>query len=188
MDSKRITICGEESFGTGSSHIREKDGIWAVLFWLSIIAKTGMSVEEITLDHWKKYGRSYYLRFDFEGLDTAVADKLMADLEAKLSSLAGNQYGDYKVEKAYPFIYNDPVDGSSTKNGLIISFTDGSRIVYRLSGTGSSGATLRIYLENFNNTDFNENPRDMLEEILEIAMEIAELPSRTGKNEADVIT
>lgn len=121
-------------------------------------------------------------------MDTAVADKLMADLEAKLSSLAGNQYGDYKVEKAYPFIYNDPVDGSSTKNGLIISFTDGSRIVYRLSGTGSSGATLRIYLENFNNTDFNENPRDMLEEILEIAMEIAELPSRTGKNEADVIT
>lgn len=188
MDSKRITICGEESFGTGSSHIREKDGIWAILFWLSIIAKTGMSVEEITMDHWKKYGRSYYLRFDFEGLDTAVADKLMADLEAKLPSLAGNNYGDYKIDKAYPFIYNDPVDGSSTKNGLIISFTDGSRIVYRLSGTGSSGATLRIYLENFSKTDFTENPKEMLEEILEIAMEIAELPSRTGKNEADVIT
>lgn len=188
MDSKRITICGEESFGTGSSHIREKDGIWAVLFWLSIIAKTGMSVEEITLDHWKKYGRSYYLRFDFEGLDTQTADKLMADLENKLPTLTGNHYGDYKISTAQAFVYNDPVDHSSTKNGLIISFDNGSRIVYRLSGTGSSGATLRIYLENFSKDELTENPQEMLEDVLEIAMEIAEVPTRTGKIKADVIT
>lgn len=188
MDSKRITLCGEESFGTGSNHIREKDGIWAVLFWLSIIAKTEMSVEEITIDHWKKYGRSYYLRFDFEGLDTSVADKLMIDLEAKLPRIVGNNYGDYKVREAAPFVYNDPVDHSSTQNGLIISFENNSRIVYRLSGTGSSGATLRVYLENFNATEFQENPNEMLADVLEIAMEIAEIPSRTGKNEADIVT
>lgn len=188
MDSKRITLCGEESFGTGSSYIREKDGIWAILFWLSIIAKTGKSVEEITLDHWQKYGRSYYLRFDFEGLQAETADKLMSDLEAKLPSLLGNIYGDYKINEAHPFVYNDPVDHSITQNGLIIGFENGSRIVYRLSGTGSSGATLRVYLENFNKTDFNENPNEMLEEVLEIAMEIAEVTSRTGKQHADVIT
>ena len=188
MDSKRITLCGEESFGTGSNHIREKDGIWAVLFWLSIIAKTGMSVEQITRDHWKKYGRSYYLRFDFEGLDTAVADKLMADLEAKLPSLAGHKFGTYEVETAHPFIYNDPVDGSSTKNGLIVNFKGGSRIVYRLSGTGSSGATLRVYLENYQTQKLNENPRQMLDEILKAAMEIAEITKRTGKKEADIVT
>ena len=188
MDSKRITLCGEESFGTGSNHIREKDGIWAVLFWLSIIAKTGMSVEQITRDHWKKYGRSYYLRFDFEGLDTEVADKLMADLEAKLPHLAGQKFSSYEVETAHPFIYNDPVDGSSTKNGLIVNFKGGSRIVYRLSGTGSSGATLRVYLENYQTQKLDENPRQMLDEILQAAMEIAEITKRTGKKEADIVT
>lgn len=188
MDSKRITLCGEESFGTGSSHIREKDGIWAVLFWLSIIAKTGMSVEQITRDHWKKYGRSYYLRFDFEGLETEVADKLMVDLENKLPSLAGQKFGSYEVETAHPFIYNDPVDGSSTKNGLIVNFKGGSRIVYRLSGTGSSGATLRVYLENYQTQKLDENPRQMLDEVLKAAMEIAEITKRTGKKEADIVT
>ncbi len=188
MDSNRITICGEESFGTGSSHIREKDGIWAVLFWLSIIAETGMSVEEIALDHWKKYGRSYYLRYDFDGLDTKAADSLMADLENKLPTLVGNHYGEYKITQARPFVYNDPVDHSSTKNGLIINFENGSRIVYRLSGTGSSGATLRVYLENYNRTDLKEDSHEMLEDLLEIAMEIAEITARTGKQHADVIT
>ncbi len=188
MDSKRITICGEESFGTGSNHIREKDGIWAILFWLSIIAATGKSVEEITLDHWKKYGRSYYMRFDFDGLETDVADKLMQDLEAKLPSLTGKSYGNYKISEAKPFVYNDPVDKSSTKNGLIISFEDGSRIVYRLSGTGSSGATLRVYLERFEGQNFNADPLEMLKDVLKIAMDIAEITSRTGKTKADVIT
>ena len=188
MDSNRITFCGEESFGTGSSHIREKDGIWAVLFWLSILAATHKTVEEITVEHWKKYGRSYYIRFDFEGIDTAVADKLMADLEARLPSLKSNIYGDFTVKEAVPFVYHDPVDGSSTKNGLIIYFTDGSRIVYRLSGTGSSGATIRVYLERFEAKDVLQNPLDMVSPLAKIALEIAEIPERTGKHKADVIT
>ncbi len=188
MDSKRITFCGEESFGTGSSHIREKDGIWAVLFWLSVIAATGKSVEQITEEFWQKYGRSYYVRFDFEGVDTAVADKLMADLEAKLPSLAGQSYEGFTVSNAGAFVYNDPVDHSSTKNGLIVRFTDGSRIVYRLSGTGSSGATIRVYLERFSKTDLRNDPLKMLTEILKIAMSISEIPERTGKHQADVVT
>lgn len=188
MDSNRITFCGEESFGTGSSHIREKDGIWAVLFWLNIIAATGKSVEQITRDFWHKYGRSYYLRFDYEGIDTNVADKLMADLEAKLPSLNGKTFGNYKVSDAAPFIYNDPVDGSSTKNGLIIRFADGSRIVYRLSGTGTNGATLRVYLEAYETKNLNADPLAMLEPIAQIASDIAEISKRTGKTKADVTT
>lgn len=188
MDSKRITFCGEESFGTGSSHIREKDGIWAVLFWLNIIAATGKSVEQITRDFWKKYGRSYYLRFDYEGIDTNVADNLMADLEAKLPSLNGKTFGNYKVSDAAPFIYNDPVDGSSTKNGLIIRFADGSRIVYRLSGTGTNGATLRVYLEAYETQNLDADPLAMLRPIAQIASDIAEISKRTGKTKADVTT
>lgn len=188
MDSKRITFCGEESFGTGSSHIREKDGIWAVLFWLNIIAATGKSVEQITRDFWKKYGRSYYLRFDYEGIDTNVADNLMADLEAKLPSLNGKTFGNYKVSDAAPFIYNDPVDGSSTKNGLIIRFADGSRIVYRLSGTGTNGATLRVYLEAYETQNLDADPLAMLKPIAQIASDVAEISKRTGKTKADVTT
>lgn len=188
MDSKRITFCGEESFGTGSSHIREKDGIWAVLFWLNIIAATGKSVEQITRDFWKKYGRSYYLRFDYEGIDTNIADNLMADLEAKLPSLNGKTFGNYKVSDAAPFIYNDPVDGSSTKNGLIIRFADGSRIVYRLSGTGTNGATLRVYLEAYETQNLDADPLAMLKPIAQIASDIAEISKRTGKTKADVTT
>lgn len=188
MDSKRITFCGEESFGTGSSHIREKDGIWAVLFWLNIIAATGKSVEQITRDFWKKYGRSYYLRFDYEGIDTTVADNLMADLEAKLPSLNGKTFGNYKVSDAAPFIYNDPVDGSSTKNGLIIRFADGSRIVYRLSGTGTNGATLRVYLEAYETQNLDADPLAMLKPIAQIASDVAEISKRTGKTKADVTT
>lgn len=188
MDSKRITLCGEESFGTGSSHIREKDGIWAVLFWLSIIAATGKSVEEITVENWKEYGRSYYMRFDFEGLDTAVADKLMADLEAKLPKLKGKSFDGYTVENAAPFVYNDPVDHSITQNGLVIDFTNRAKITYRLSGTGSSGATLRVYLERPEKSKLNEDTLAMLGDLLKIAMDIAEIKERTGKTKADVNT
>ncbi len=188
MDSNRITFSGEESFGTGSSHIREKDGIWAVLFWLSIIAATGKSVQEITEEFWRKYGRSYYVRFDFEEMPTAVGDKLMVDLEARLPSLKGKTYGDYMVSEAAPFVYNDPVDHSSTKNGLIVKFTDGSRIVYRLSGTGSSGATLRVYIERYSKDQLNGDPLKMLTGLFNAAMEIAEVPERTGKHQADVVT
>lgn len=188
MDSNRITFCGEESFGTGSSHIREKDGIWAVLFWLNIIAATGKSVEDVTREHWQKYGRSYYVRFDFEGVDTAVADKLMADLETRLPELPGKTLEDFTVADAGAFVYNDPVDHSSTKNGLVIRFTDGSRIVFRLSGTGSSGATIRVYLERYSKTSLSEDPLKMLTEIFKIAMAVSEIPERTGKHQADVVT
>lgn len=188
MDSNRITFCGEESFGTGSSHIREKDGIWAVLFWLNIIAATGKSVEDITREHWQKYGRSYYVRFDFEGVDTAVADTLMADLEARLPELPGKTLDGFTVADAGAFVYNDPVDHSSTQNGLVIRFADGSRIVYRLSGTGSSGATIRVYLERYSKTDLREDPLKMLTEIFKIAMAVSEIPERTGKHQADVVT
>ncbi len=188
MDSNRITFCGEESFGTGSSHIREKDGIWAVLFWLNILAATKKSVAAIVKDFWEKYGRNYYLRYDFEGIDTAVADNLMADLENKLPDLEGKTYGKYVVSKAYPFVYNDPVDGSSTKNGLIVCFEDGSRIVYRLSGTGTSGATLRVYIEAYEKQKTNENPLDILTPLAQVAMDIAEVTKRTGKVKADVLT
>ena len=188
MDSKRITLCGEESFGTGSSHIREKDGIWAVLFWLSIIAATGKSVEEITREHWAKYGRVYYMRFDFEGLETQTADKLMSDLEERLASLQGKKYQNYEVSKAAPFVYNDPVDGSSTKNGLVVDFSDGSKITYRLSGTGSSGATLRMYVESPDSKDFNQDTYTKLQPLMNIGMEIAEITKRTGKTKADVNT
>ena len=188
MDSNRITLCGEESFGTGSSHIREKDGIWAILFWLSIIAKTGKTVEEITRENWKKYGRSYYMRFDYEGLDTTVADKLMADLEAKLPSLKGQKFGSYEVKEAAPFVYNDPVDGSVTKNGLVIDFTNQAKITYRLSGTGSSGATLRVYLEQPKYNDFDQDTFETLQPLLKIASDVAEIQQRTGKTKADVNT
>ncbi len=188
MDSNRITFCGEESFGTGSSHIREKDGIWAVLFWLNIIAVTGKSVKEITEEHWKKYGRSYYMRNDYEGLDLDVANKLISDLENKLSALSGKEYGNFTVSEAKPFIYNDPVDKSSTKNGLIVYFTDKSRIVYRLSGTGTSGATLRVYLERYETENLDADVEKMLEELADVSRQIAEITERTGKEKADVLT
>lgn len=188
MDSNRITFCGEESFGTSSSHIREKDGIWAILFWLNIIAATGKSVEQITREHWKKYGRSYYMRNDYDGIDKEVANKLMADLEAKLPSLVGKTFGEFTVSDAKPFIYNDPVDSSSTKNGLMVYFTDKSRIVFRLSGTGTNGATLRVYLERFEKENFDEDLEKMLEGLADVSREIAEIPQRTGKNKADLLT
>lgn len=188
MDSNRITFCGEESFGTGSSHIREKDGIWAILFWLNIIAVTGKSVEEITREHWKKYGRSYYLRFDFDGIPTDTANELMANLEAKLPTLNGQRHGSFKVKLAEVFTYNDPVDHSSTSNGMRILMEDGSRIVFRLSGTSSSGATLRVYLEKLEKENFNGDPRQMVDELMQMAMSVAEIEKRTGKKQADVTT
>ncbi|MBO5038131.1 MAG: alpha-D-glucose phosphate-specific phosphoglucomutase [Alphaproteobacteria bacterium] len=188
MDSNRITFCGEESFGTGASHIREKDGIWATLFWLSIIADTNKSVKEIVLQHWKKYGRTYFLRNDFENIPQETADKLMADLEKKLPTLIGKEFNGYTVSEAYPFIYNDPVDHTSTQNGLIVHFTDGSRIVYRLSGTGTNGATLRTYIERYVTDKLLEDPEIMLETLSAASRTISEITSRTGKERPDIIT
>jgi len=188
MDSKRITLCGEESFGTGATHIREKDGIWATLFWLSIIAETGKSVKDIVLTHWQKYGRNYYLRNDYEGIPQDIADKLMSDLEKKLPTLIGKTFGNYTVSDAYPFIYNDPVDKTSTQNGLIVHFSDGSRIVYRLSGTGTNGATLRTYIERYVTDKLLENPEEMLQELSKISRKISEITARSGKEKPDIIT
>lgn len=188
MNSNRITFCGEESFGAGASYIREKDGIWATLFWLSIIAETGKSVNEIVLHHWQKYGRNYYLRNDFEGIPQEVADKLMADLEQSLPTLTGKTFGNYTVSEAYPFIYNDPVDKTSTKNGLIVHFTDGSRIVYRLSGTGTNGATLRTYIERYVTDKLDEEPGEMLKDLSHISRVISDVTARTGKEKPDIIT
>ncbi|MBQ8750709.1 MAG: alpha-D-glucose phosphate-specific phosphoglucomutase [Alphaproteobacteria bacterium] len=188
MDSNRISFCGEESFGTGASHIREKDGIWATLFWLSIIAEKRTSVKEIALSHWKKYGRNYYLRNDYENIPQDIADKLMADLEASLPSLINKEFKGYIVSDAHPFVYNDPVDKTSTKNGLIIHFKDGSRIVYRLSGTGTSGATLRTYIECYETTNLLEDPEVMLKDLSEVSRLISYITSRTGKTKPDIIT
>ena len=188
MDANLITFCGEESFGTSSSHIREKDGIWAILFWLNIIAKTGKSVEQITRDFWAKYGRTYYLRFDFDGIDTSVADKLMADLEDNLKTLEGKTFEGYTVSKAEPFVYTDPIDKQTTKNGLLIYFEGGARICYRLSGTGTNGATLRVYIESYDKTNFDKNPEKELSGLLKAAMQIAEIEKRTGKNKPDLTT
>lgn len=188
MDSGRITFCGEESFGAGASHIREKDGIWATLFWLSIIAETRRSVREITVDTWRKYGRSYYLRNDFEGIPQDTADKMMADLKAKLPSLKGKKFSSFTISDASPFVYHDPVDNTATENGLIIHFADGSRIVYRLSGTGTNGATLRVYLERYIKDDVEENPEQMLHSLGEISRQIADITARTGKQQPDIVT
>lgn len=188
MDTNRITFCGEESFGTGSSHIREKDGIWAVLFWLNILAATKKSVADVVKDFWEKYGRTYYLRYDFEAIDTIVADKLMSDLEKSLPTLKGQTFGKYVVSEAYPFVYNDPVDKSSTKNGLVVCFSDGSRIMYRLSGTGTSGATLRVYIEAYEQHKTSEDTINMLTPLADIALKIAQIKERTSKTKADVIT
>lgn len=188
MDSDRITFCGEESFGTGAAHIREKDGIWAVLFWLSIVADTHKSIKDIVLEHWKKYGRSYYLRNDFEGIPQETADKLMTDLEEKLPTLVGKTFNGFTVSEAAPFIYNDPVDHSSNKNGLVIHFTDGSRIVYRLSGTGTNGATLRTYIERYVTDKLLEEPEIMLRELSSAAHTISDITARTGKTKPDIIT
>ena len=188
MDSKRITFCGEESFGTGSSHIREKDGIWAILFWLNIIAVTGKSVEQITREHWAKYGRSYYMRFDFDGIATDIANDLMKNLENKMPELKGKTLGSFKVALAEVFTYKDPVDFSETSNGMRIVMEDGSRIVFRLSGTSSSDATLRVYLEKIEHNNLDAQSREMVEELLKIAMDVAEIEKRTGKKQADLTT
>lgn len=188
MDSKRITFCGEESFGTGAAHIREKDGIWAILFWLSIIASTNKSVKQIALDHWEKYGRSYYLRNDYEGIAQEIADKLMSELENKLPELTNKKFGNFTVSSAHPFVYNDPVDMSSTKNGLIVHFTDGSRIVYRLSGTGTNGATLRVYIERYVTDKLSEEPNEILQELSKVSQEISNVCTLTGKQQPDIIT
>jgi len=191
MDAGKVTLCGEESFGTGSDHVREKDGLWAVLFWLNVVAARKQPVEAIVREHWAKYGRNVYSRHDYEGLPTEAANGLMQHLHASFATLQGAHLGNYKVQFCDDFSYTDSVDGSvSTGQGVRIGFADGSRIVFRLSGTGTEGATLRIYLEAFEPdvAKHHLDAQDALAELIGIALQISQLRERTGRTEPTVIT
>ena len=191
LDAGRITICGEESAGTGSNHVREKDGVWAVLLWLSILAGRRQSVAEIAREHWATHGRNYYTRHDYEDLDTPVAQALMKALGDRLGSLPGTRLGAGRVAMADDFSYTDPVDGSvSAHQGLRIGFDDGSRIVFRLSGTGTTGATLRVYIERFepDASGHDLDTQQALTDLIAAADELAGIRERTGRAAPDVIT
>lgn len=191
MDADQVTLCGEESFGTGSSHVREKDGLWAVLFWLNILAIKRQSVEQIVKRHWLQFGRNVYSRHDYEDLPLDAANGVIEHLRNNFASLTGKAFGHYTIKTCDDFSYTDPIDGSiSTKQGLRILFEDGSRIVFRLSGTGTSGATVRIYLEAFE-PDTSKHDLDAqiaLAEMIQIALQISELKQRTGRDKPTVIT
>ncbi len=191
MDDGRVTLCGEESFGTGSNHVREKDGLWAVLMWLNILAARKMSVAEIMQDHWATYGRNYYSRHDFEAIETEKADALITALRAKLADLPGQTVQGMTIAEADDYAYNDPVDGSvSAHQGVRVMFEGGARFVIRLSGTGTSGATMRLYLESLE-TDpakFDQDPQKALAAIIAAAHQIADIAAHTGRDAPDVTT
>lgn len=191
LDADRVTLCGEESFGTGSNHVREKDGLWAVLFWLNILAARQQSVEDIVKEHWATYGRNYYSRHDYEEVESEAANKLMANLQEKVKTLKGKEFNGYKVSYSDDFRYEDPVDGSvSEHQGIRIGFTNGSRIVFRLSGTGTKGATLRVYLESYepDASLHDQDVQEALAPLIKLADEIADIKAITGRNEPTVIT
>ncbi len=191
LDAGDITLCGEESFGTGSNHVREKDGLWAVLFWLQILAKRRCSVAEIMAEHWKRYGRHYYSRHDYEAVASEAAHGLYDRLEAMLPSLIGQPFAGRSISAADNFSYTDPVDQSVTKGqGLRILLNDGSRVVLRLSGTGTKGATLRVYLESYVPTtgDLAQDPQIALGEMIQAINQLAEITERTGMDRPTVIT
>ena len=191
LDAGMATICGEESAGTGSDHVREKDGLWAVLLWLNILARRKMSVAEIVHEHWKSYGRNYYARHDYEEVDAEAARSLIADLRARAPKLAGEAAGALAITGADDFAYHDPVDGSDTKGqGVRIFFADGSRIVYRLSGTGTAGATLRVYLERFEPDPARQarETQAALADLIVLSRSLAGIEERTGRTAPSVIT
>ncbi|XP_064546347.1 phosphoglucomutase [Drosophila montana] len=195
MDAGRLCLCGEESFGTGSNHIREKDGIWAVLAWISVMQHTGKSIEDILKQHWSNYGRNYFTRYDYEECDLDPCNEMMATMEKTITAagFVGKSFASggksYKVKQADNFSYTDPVDTSlATKQGLRIVFEDGSRIVMRLSGTGSSGATVRLYIDSYEKENVLGQASVMLKPLIDIALEISLLPKFTGRNAPTVIT
>jgi phosphoglucomutase len=191
MDAGKVTFCGEESFGTGSDHVREKDGLWAVLFWLNILSVRKQSVETIVREHWAKFGRNFYSRYDYEGLPTEDANGVMTHLRDNFAVLTGKQFGKYTVATCDDFSYTDPVDASVSKNqGIRILFSDGSRIIFRLSGTGTEGATLRVYLEAYEAdvARHHLDAQDALKELIQIGLSISELIARTGRQQPTVIT
>lgn len=191
LDAGKITLCGEESFGTGSDHVREKDGLWAVLFWLNLIAVKRQSVAQIVRDHWRRFGRNYYTRHDYEGIDSDAAEGLVNHLRILLPQLPGKQLGGFKVAYADDFAYTDPVDGSVAEHqGIRIGLEGGARIVMRLSGTGTQGATLRVYIETFEPDPARHDlpVQDALGPLILVARELAQIETRTGRAEPDVIT
>jgi phosphoglucomutase len=191
LDAGMATVCGEESFGTGSNHVREKDGLWAVLMWLNILAAKKSTVDAIVRDHWRTYGRNYYSRHDYEGIDSTGAEAMMEHLRGLTQTLKGQSLAGYQVAFADDFAYTDPVDGSvSTKQGIRIGFADGSRIVFRLSGTGTEGATLRVYVERYEPDPARHDldTQEALADLITIAGSVAEIEPRTGRSRPTVIT
>lgn len=191
LDAGKVTLCGEESAGTGSDHVREKDGLWAVLLWLNILAETEKSVSDLMSDLWAEHGRCYYSRFDYEDVDSAKADKIITGLRDKLAELHGQTIGELTVERADEFAYLDPVDGSqSAGQGIRIAFKGGARAVFRLSGTGTQGATIRLYLEQLETdpTRLHQDPTDALVHVRDAALALSQLIEITGREKPDVIT
>lgn len=191
LDAGKVTLCGEESAGNGSDHVREKDGLWAVLLWLNIVAARGEPVADIMRKHWTEFGRTYYSRHDYEGLDIAVAKALMANLAGQLAALPGRDFDGLTVETADDFSYRDPVDGSvSEHQGLRLVFAGGARIVVRMSGTGTEGATLRVYLEHYEPDPARHDldPQEVLAPLIRIADQVAGITDRTGRTKPTVIT
>ncbi|MEM1361769.1 MAG: alpha-D-glucose phosphate-specific phosphoglucomutase [Pseudomonadota bacterium] len=191
LDAGRVTLCGEESAGTGSDHVREKDGLWAVLFWLNILAASGKSVADILQDHWQRFGRNYYSRHDYEGVDAAGANALMDELRARFSKLPGSAAGPLTVESVDEFSYVDPIDGSTaSRQGIRLGLSGGGRVVFRLSGTGTVGATLRVYLERLAEAPepLAEDPQVALTDIITAAEAVAGIVERTGRDAPDVKT
>jgi phosphoglucomutase len=191
LDSDLITLCGEESAGTGSNHVREKDGVWAVLLWLNILAARKQPVKEIVLEHWKKYGRDFYTRHDYEEVDATAAEKMIGDLRARLPKLAGQKLGTLGIASADDFAYHDPVDGSDSKNqGIRILLEDGARVVYRLSGTGTAGATLRVYIERFVKDPARHGleTQGVLGDLIDFARALVDLKKTLQRDAPSVIT
>ncbi len=191
LDAGMATICGEESAGTGSDHVREKDGLWAVLLWLNILAVRKISVNVLAREHWAKFGRNYYARHDYEAIETVRADALMIELTSSLPTLPGKPFGPLRVATADSFAYTDPVDHSISANqGIRVLFEGGSRIVFRLSGTGTEGATLRVYLERYEPTggDLDRETPDMLSDLINAAEAIAGIERHSGRTNPDVVT
>jgi len=191
LDAGKVTLCGEESFGSGSNHVREKDGLWAVLYWLNILAAENKGVQELLFDHWRKFGRNFYTRHDYEEIEGGAAQDLMDHLNSSLPHLCGRSYGQYQIHTADDFSYLDPIDGSlSTGGGIRVIFTNGARIIYRLSGTGTAGATLRIYLESYEaNPQYHlQDAQLVLASLIHISEELAGIKKYTGRTQPDVIT
>jgi phosphoglucomutase len=191
LDAGLATICGEESAGTGSNHVREKDGLWAVLLWLNVLAARRQPVLDILHEHWTRFGRNFYSRHDYEAIDAAVAADLMEALRNRLDSLSGERFGRLTIEAADDFSYRDPVDHSlARQQGVRIMIEGGDRVVFRLSGTGTEGATLRVYLERYEADPANHrrDPQDALAEVAALADQVAEIRARTGRDRPDVVT